>query len=62
VAVCNVGEVVTGGGYMTNSPKVIVTFSSLGEDQMSSWAIRAVNTDTLAHNITATVMCLHLSP
>ena len=62
VAVCNVGEVATGGGYMTNSPKVIVTFSSLGEDQRPSWAIHAVNTDTLAHNITATVMCLHLSP
>jgi hypothetical protein len=47
---------------MTNSPKVIVTFSSIGEDQRPSWAIHAVNTDTLAHNITATVMCLHLSP
>lgn len=62
VAVCNVGEVATGGGYMTNTPKIIITFSSPGEEQRPSWAIRAVNTDTLAHNITATVMCLHLSP
>ena len=60
-AVCNAGEVATGGGYITNSPKVIATFSSPGEPR-PSWAIRAVNTDTLAHNITATVNCLHLSP
>lgn len=60
-AVCKAGEVASGGGYMTNTPKVIVTFSSIGEDGRS-WAIQAVNTDTLAHNITATVICLHLSP
>jgi hypothetical protein len=59
---CNVGEVVTGGGYITNSPKVIVTFSSPGEDPTSTWAIHAINTDTFAHNITATVICLHLAP
>lgn len=62
VADCNAGEVATGGGYITNSPKVIVTFSSPGEDPTPTWAIHAINTDTLAHNITATVMCLHLSP
>ena len=62
VAVCNAGEVVTGGGYMTNSPKVIITFSSPGEEPRPSWAIHAVNTDALGHNITATVNCLHLSP
>jgi hypothetical protein len=61
VTVCDVDEVATGGGYITNTPKVIVTFSSLGKDPRS-WAVHAVNTDTLAHNITATVMCLHLSP
>jgi hypothetical protein len=61
VAACKAGEVASGGGYMTNTPKVIVTFSSIGEEGRS-WAIRAVNTDTLAHNITATVICLHLSP
>ncbi len=61
VAVCKAGEVATGGGYMTNIPKVIVTSSSIGEE-LRSWAIHAVNTDTLAHNITATVICLHLSP
>jgi hypothetical protein len=60
-AVCKDGEVASGGGYMTNTPKVIVTFSSIGEEGRS-WAIHAVNTDTLAHNITATVICLHLSP
>jgi hypothetical protein len=62
VAACNVGEVATGGGYITNSPKVIVTFSSPGEGPRPSWAVHAINTDTLAHNITATVICLHLSP
>jgi hypothetical protein len=63
VANCNVGEVATGGGYITNSSKVMVTYSSLGEEPTSTtWAIHAVNTDTLAHNITATVICLHLSP
>jgi hypothetical protein len=63
VANCNVGEVATGGGYVTNSPKVIVTYSSLGEGpRPTTWAIHAVNTDTLAHNITATAICLHLSP
>lgn len=61
VAACKAGEVASGGGYMTNTPKVIVTFSSIGEEGRS-WAIHAVNTDTLAHNITATVICLHLSP
>jgi hypothetical protein len=61
VAACKAGEVASGGGYMTNTPKVIVTFSSIGEEGRS-WAIRAVNTDTLAHNITTTVICLHLSP
>jgi hypothetical protein len=61
VVVCKAGEVASGGGYMTNTPKVIVTFSSIGEDGRS-WAIQAVNTDTLAHNITATAICLHLSP
>jgi len=61
VADCKAGEVASGGGYMTNTPKVIVTFSSIGEDGRS-WAIQAVNTDTLAHNITATAICLHLSP
>ena len=61
VAVCKAGEVASGGGYMTNTPKVIVTFSSIGEEPRS-WAIQAVNTDTLAHNITATAICLHLSP
>lgn len=63
VANCSVGEVATGGGYITNSPKVIVTYSSLGEQpRPTTWAIQAVNTDTLAHNITATAICLHLSP
>ena len=63
VANCNVGEVATGGGYVTNSSKVIVTYSSLGEGpRPTTWAIHAVNTDTLAHNITATAICLHLSP
>lgn len=63
VANCSVGEVATGGGYITNSPKVIVTYSSLGEQpRPTTWAIHAVNTDTLAHNITATAICLHLSP
>jgi hypothetical protein len=62
VAFCNVGEVATGGGYITNSPKVIVAFSSPSQEPRPSWAIRAVNTDTIAHNITATVICLHLSP
>jgi len=63
VANCNVGEVATGGGYVTNSSKVIVTYSSLGEQpRPTTWAIHAVNTDTLAHNITATAICLHLSP
>ena len=63
VANCSVGEVATGGGYITNSPKVIVTYSTLGEQpRPTSWAIHAVNTDTLAHNITATAICLHLSP
>jgi hypothetical protein len=62
VAVCNVGEVATGGGYMTNTPKVIVTLSSPTEEPRPSWAIRAVNTDTIAHNITASVICLHLTP
>jgi hypothetical protein len=62
LAACNAGEVATGGGYMTNSPKVIVSFSSMGEDPRPTWAIQAVNTDTLAHTVTATVMCLHLSP
>ena len=62
VAVCSAGEVATGGGYITNSPKVTVTFSSLGDEPRPSWVIHAVNTDTLAHNITATVICLHLSP
>lgn len=63
VANCRVGEVATGGGYITNSPKVIVTYSSLGEQpRPTTWAIHAVNTDTLAHNITATAICLHLSP
>ena len=63
VANCGVGEVATGGGYITNSPKVIVTYSSLGEQpRPTTWAIHAVNTDTLAHNITATAICLHLSP
>jgi hypothetical protein len=61
-AICNVGEVATGGGYITNSPKVIVTVSSLADEPRPSWAIRAVNTDTFAHNITATVNCLHLIP
>jgi hypothetical protein len=61
VAACKAAEVASGGGYMTNTPKVIVTFSSIGEEGRS-WAIHAVNTDTLAHNITATVICLHLSP
>jgi hypothetical protein len=61
-AICNVGEVATGGGYITNSPKVIVTFSSLADEPRPSWAIGAVNNDTLAHNITATVNCLHLIP
>jgi hypothetical protein len=61
-AICNVGELATGGGYITNSPKVIVTFSSLADEPRPSWAIRAVNNDTLAHNITATVNCLHLIP
>ena len=32
LAVCKAGEVATGGGYMTNTPKVIVTFSSIGEE------------------------------
>ena len=63
VANCSVGEVATGGGYITNNPKVIVTYSSLGEQpRPTTWAIHAVNTDTLAHNITATAICLHLSP
>jgi hypothetical protein len=63
VANCNVGEVATGGGYVTNSSKVIVTYSSLGEGpRPTTWAIHAVNTDTLAHSITATAICLHLSP
>ncbi len=63
VANCNVGEVATGGGYVTNSSKVIVTYSSLGEGpRPTTWAIHAVNTDTLAHNITATAICLHLFP
>ena len=63
VANCNLGEVATGGGYLTNSSKVIVTYSSLGEGpRPTTWAIHAVNTDTLAHNITATAICLHLSP
>jgi len=63
VANCSVGEVATGGGYITNSPNVIVTYSSLGEQpRPTTWAIHAVNTDTLAHNITATAICLHLSP
>ncbi len=63
VANCRVGEVATGGGYITNSPKVIVTYSSLGEQpRPTTWAIHAVNTDTVAHNITATAICLHLSP
>jgi hypothetical protein len=63
VANCSVGEVATGGGYITNSPKVIVTYSSLGEQpRPTTWAIHAVNMDTLAHNITATAICLHLSP
>jgi hypothetical protein len=63
VANCNAGEVATGGGYITNSAKVIVTHSSLGEEQRpATWAIHAVNTDTLAHNITATAICLHLFP
>lgn len=63
VANCSVGEVATGGGYITNSPKVIVTYSSLGEQpRPTTWAIHAVNTDTLVHNITATAICLHLSP
>jgi hypothetical protein len=62
VAACNAKEVVTGGGYITNSPKVIVIFSSPGEGPKPSWAVHAVNTDTLAHNITATAICLHLSP
>ena len=63
VANCSVGEVATGGGYITNSSKVIVTYSSLGEQpRPTTWAIHAVNTDTLAHNITATAICLHLSP
>lgn len=63
VANCSVGEVATGGGYITNSPKVIVTYSSLGEQpRPTTWAIHAVNTDILAHNITATAICLHLSP
>src|SRR4029453_2729868 len=54
VANCNVGEVATGGGYVTNNLKVIVTYSSLGEGpRPTTWAIHAVNTDTLAHNITA---------
>jgi hypothetical protein len=61
-AICNVGELATGGGYITNSPKVIVTFSSLADEPRPSWAISAVNNDTLAHNITATVNCLHLIP
>lgn len=61
VAACKAGEVASGGGYMTNTAKVIVTLSSVGEDGRS-WAIQAVNTDTLAHNITATAICLHLSP
>lgn len=63
VANCSVGEVATGGGYITNSPNVIVTYSSLGEQpRPTTWAIHAVNTDTLARNITATAICLHLSP
>src|SRR4249919_1591121 len=40
VAACKAGEVASGGGYMTNTPKVIVTFSSIGEDGRS-WAIQA---------------------
>ncbi|HEY7228140.1 MAG TPA: hypothetical protein VH481_08445 [Nitrososphaeraceae archaeon] len=62
VAGCSDGEVATGGGYITNSPNVTVTFSSLGDEPKLSWVIHAVNTDTVAHNITATVICLHLSP
>ena len=62
LAACNAGEVATGGGYITNSPKVIVTYSAIGEDPRPTWGIIAHNTDTLAHNITATVNCLHLSP
>jgi hypothetical protein len=62
VAVCDVGEVATGGGYMTTSPKVIVAFSLPGEEPRPSWAIRAHNTDTIAHNTIATVICFRLSP
>jgi len=62
IAVCSTGEVATGGGYITNSPNVTVTFSSLGDQPRPSWVIHAVNNDTVAHDITATVICLHLSP
>ena len=62
IAVCSTGEVATGGGYISNSPNVTVTFSSLGDQPRPSWVIHAVNNDTVAHNITATVICLHLSP
>ena len=62
IAVCGTGEVATGGGYITNSPNVTVIFSSLGDQPRPSWVIHAVNNDTVAHDITATVNCLHLSP
>jgi K319-like protein len=61
-AFCNPDEVVSGGGYGTNSEKVIVTVSAPGEETNNDWFVDAQNTDTVQHSLQSFVMCLHLVP
>ena len=57
---CNVDEYVTGGGYRSDTSKIIVTKSYSSRDRF--WAVEAVNPDTVPHAIQAQAICLKLVP
>ena len=60
---CDAGDVVTGGGFGSTSPTVIVVDEGITFGATQGWHVTATNTDnTGTHNIGAEAMCLKLTP